>query len=83
MDRIITSLGTMGVEVADGVTEASIRKVGVEDGVVCEAQPIKVSVRRMKIEIRLRNLWECNIYIQFIDGTSKVCKTGASRGPSG
>ena len=72
----------MGVDVADGVTEACTR-VGVVVGVAREAQPIRVSARTMKIEIRFRDLWECDIYVQFVDGTSKVCKTGASCGPSG
>ena len=51
MERIITSLGTMGVEVADGVAEASTR-VGVVVGVACEVQPMRVKVRAMIIERR-------------------------------
>ena len=72
----------MGVDVAEGVAEACTR-VGVVVGVAGEVQPIKVSPRTMKIEIRFRDLWECVIYVQFVDGTPKVCKTGAACGPSG
>lgn len=82
MDRIITSLGAMGVDVADGVAEACTR-LGVAVGAAGEVQPIKVSPRTMKIEIRFMDLWEWVIYVQFVDGTPKVCKTGAACGPSG
>jgi len=60
MERIITSFGGIGVDVAEGVNVDSA-KVGVEVAVAFGAQPIKVKASTMRIEIRFWDLWEYSI----------------------
>jgi hypothetical protein len=52
MDRIITSFGTTGVEVALGISVGN-EYVGVEVGVAFGAQLINMTVKIMKVDIKL------------------------------
>jgi hypothetical protein len=52
MDRIITSLGLMGIGVADGVDVSSM-SIAVGSEVACGAQPIKVKPMKTAIKSKL------------------------------